>query len=97
MESPLNIQIFVFLLTTWKATLGQEISCNGSGICQVTVCLYLQPTCLLLSPPDVIDPPLSPTQVWYHYIQDLHCDPTTSQWIAMYYIFFFNFFTFCED
>ena len=54
-ESPINVLNFGILPTTWEATLGQEISHCGSGIC-LGNCMFAPSThtCFLLSPPNVI-------------------------------------------
>ena len=96
MESPLNMLNFVFYLLPGRPHWGRKYGIVALEFAYVTAFLNLPLTQFLLSPPNVIDPPLTPTWVWQHHIQYLHCDPTTSQWIAIYCIFL-SIFTFCED
>ena len=93
-ESPLNMLNFVILPTNWEATQGQEILCCGPGICLYKCVFFLLLTWFLLSPPNIINPPLTPcgnitsniytvTQPYLHWLQCI--------------TYFVNVFSFWED
>ena len=87
MVSLLNVLNFGILPTTWEATLGQEILHCGSGICLCN-CMFVPSTNVLSLTTQHNQSPSSPAHVWQQSIQYLHCDPTTSQLIAICYKFF---------